>query len=67
MHPCRITRMKWIVSVALAVVVLVVVPVCTFAQATTPTPSTSPTPVALVANACSRFTAGSVIQNPPAL
>jgi hypothetical protein len=34
---------------------------------TASTTITSPTPVSPVANACSRFTAGSVIQNPPAL
>jgi FtsP/CotA-like multicopper oxidase with cupredoxin domain len=66
MNPGRITRLKWIVSVGLAIAV-VVVPVRTFAQTTTPTPSTSPSPVPLVPNACSRFTAGSVIHNPPAL
>jgi FtsP/CotA-like multicopper oxidase with cupredoxin domain len=66
MNPSTITRMKWIASLGLAVVV-VVLPVCTFAQTTTPTTSTSPTPVPPVANACSRFTAASVIQNPPAL
>lgn len=37
-----------------------------FAQ-TTPTTTSSPTPVPPVANPCSRFTAGSVIHNPPAL
>src|SRR5580704_10893461 len=66
MNPRRITLMKWIVSLGLAVV-LVVVPVCTFAQTATPTTHTSPAPVPPVANACTRFTAGSVIQNPPAL
>jgi len=37
-----------------------------FAQTTTTT-SSSPTPVPPVANPCTRFTAGSVIHNPPAL
>ena len=64
MNPSTITRMKWIASLGFGIVV-VVVPVCAFAQTTTP--STSPMPVPPVAHACSRFTAASVIQNPPAL
>ena len=48
------------------VVVLLLAPMCTFAQTTT-TSSSTPTPVAPVANPCQRFTAGNVIQNPPAL
>src|ERR1700674_5248087 len=65
MNPSTMKCMKWIASLGLAVVV--VVPICTFAQTTTPTTGTSPTPVPPVANACSRFRAASVIQNPPAL
>lgn len=65
MHPRKTPSVKWTVLLSLTFVVFV--PVCTFAQATTTTPISSPTPVPLVANACSRFTAGSAIRNPPAL
>jgi hypothetical protein len=47
-------------------VVLTLLQASAFAQ-TTPTPSSSPTPVPLVADPCSRFTAGSAIHHPPAL
>jgi FtsP/CotA-like multicopper oxidase with cupredoxin domain len=41
--------------------------VAAIAQTTTTSSATSPTPVAPVANACQRFAAGSVVQQPPAL
>ena len=45
------------------VVLILALAGATFGQ----TPSSSPTPVPPVANPCPRFTAGSVVQNPPAL
>jgi FtsP/CotA-like multicopper oxidase with cupredoxin domain len=41
--------------------------VAAMAQTTATSSTTSPTPVAPVANACQRFAAGSVVQQPPAL
>ena len=70
MSPSRNTPKKWIVLLGLAVAMVVLVPVRTLAQTDDgppPPPPPPPTPVALVANACSRFTAGSAIHNPPAL
>ncbi len=45
---------------------LLISPWCTLAQTAT-SPSSSPTPVAPVSNPCTRFIAGSVIHQPPAL
>jgi FtsP/CotA-like multicopper oxidase with cupredoxin domain len=53
-------------TIFFGLVVLAFAPMSTFAQTTTTT-SSSPTPVPLVANPCQRFTAGSVIHQPPAL
>ena len=63
----RIREVEWTVVLGLAGLILV--PVRTLAQTETETTtaSNSPTPVPPVANPCSRFTSGSVIDNPPAL
>jgi len=47
--------------------VVLTLPLASVLAQTTPTTTSSPTPVPPVANPCSRFTAGSVIHNPPAL
>lgn len=67
MSPRKITQVKWTVLLGLAVTVLVFVPLCGFAQTAATTASTSPTPVPPLSNPCPRFTAGSVVHQPPAL
>jgi FtsP/CotA-like multicopper oxidase with cupredoxin domain len=59
-----ISLVNWAIFIGL--VVLVYVPTRVLAQTATTT-SSSPTPVPPVANPCPRFTAGSVIHQPPAL
>jgi hypothetical protein len=51
----KIARLKW--KILSAVVTCVIARLCAFAK----------TPVAPVPNPCARFTAGSVVQQPPAL
>jgi len=55
---CRLVR------ILIGVSILVVAPLCAFPQAAT---DSTPKPVAPVPNPCPRFTAGSVVQQPPAL
>lgn len=54
-----ILSLYWLIFLTLA-------PMCTFAQ-TSATSGGTPTPVPPVPNPCSRFTAGRVVHNPPAL
>jgi FtsP/CotA-like multicopper oxidase with cupredoxin domain len=60
----KIPLVNW--TIFFGLVVLALVPMCTFAQ-TTVTTSTSAASVRMVPNPCPRFTAGSVVHNPPAL
>jgi FtsP/CotA-like multicopper oxidase with cupredoxin domain len=65
MNNRKVPRVNW--TMLSCLIVLALVPVCAVAQTTTTTTATAPTPVPMVPNACSRFTAGSAIHNPPAL
>src|SRR5579864_1304833 len=66
MNNRKMTQVKWTLLFGLGVLSLL--PVSALGQTTaTATASSSPTPVAPVANPCPRFTAGSVIHQPPAL
>jgi FtsP/CotA-like multicopper oxidase with cupredoxin domain len=64
MNNRKVPRVNW--TMLSCLVVLALVPACAVAQ-TPAAPGGSPTPVPPVANPCPRFTAGSVVQNPPAL